>query len=159
MPRNLLAYLRIAVSFLAIGWKAEEKSDSGSLQYRWIVGSLVNPSRWEMNGSDPGVIRQLTEIVIATRQSRSNPAHPCNIHTRPLVPCLSRPIHFFSPSTLPWFSSPGRNQLISTRLIAHLPISLLVCSNSNEDLKPTEPQKYCAHSLHTQGEMCSISEF
>jgi len=35
-----------------------------------------------MNGSDPGVIRQLTEIVIATRQS-SDPAQPCNIHTRP----------------------------------------------------------------------------
>ena len=48
-----------------------------------IVRSLANPNWWEMNGSDPGVIRQLTEIVIATRQPRTLPTLVMWIWTRP----------------------------------------------------------------------------
>lgn len=123
-PRlELCADPRIFVSLFV---KREERIDSGSLQYRRVVWSLANPSRWEMNGSDPGVIRQLTEIVIATRQPRSDPAHPCNIHTRPSrVPSPSAD-SFFSPFVGLFL---GWNRLISHRPPTYFSVRL---PNSNE---------------------------
>lgn len=86
-----------------------------------VVGSLANPSRRKMNGSGPGVVRQLTGVVIATRQPRSDPAHPCNIHTRPLLPSFSTDSFFFSPI----HRSPFQDKL-SQFFVTHLTILLSI---------------------------------
>lgn len=78
------------------------KGDKGGWQ--WVVavsvvGSLANPSLRKMNGSGPGVVRQLTGVVIATRQPRNDPTHPCNIYTRPLLHSSFSTDSFFPPDS------------------------------------------------------------
>lgn len=109
-----------------------------------------------MNGSDPGVIRQLTEIVIATRQPRNDPVHPCNIHTRPSrAISLGLFIFLFLQYDL-LFQTKSVN--LSSTIYLFLYIYLYIrLSNSNET--QTEPRKYYAYSLHIQNETIQSLNF
>lgn len=66
-------------------------------------------------GLASGVVHQLTGVVIATRQPRNpDPAHPCNIHTRPLLLSSS------TDSSPPLTPSPFDDLLFRTRSVSLL---------------------------------------